>query len=151
MKKSDDFIADRLMWKALKHNLPTKFSSYHRDCSPAIQQYLASFLGEENSGLPVLYFTKPTGEWTLVCTREVICNSNPGIIRVAVDSIQKFYPAAVGELRSGQSVNADEVKKAEWDELIIVDRSGNKYKLHTNKGADFFALWNILLMVVRLN
>ena len=87
MEKSDDFIANRLLWKAEKYKLPTKSSFYYKDLSPDIQQYLNTYFDRSTSGQPVLFFTKPTKEWTLICSRQVICNNNEKVFKINIRHI----------------------------------------------------------------
>lgn len=150
MTKTDDFIANRLVWKASSHSLPTKFSFYYKDISLNTQLYVNSLIDIENSGQPVLFFTKPTGEWTLICTREVICNNNETLVRINISDIESFKPPFFDKLKEGKHINPEEIKKSELDELKVITRSGNSFVLHANKGSDLFALWNILLMAARL-
>jgi hypothetical protein len=149
--KSDDFIANRLIWKAAKHNLPTKLSFFYKDVSPDIRDYLTSFIDTENSGQPVLFFTKPTREWTLVCTREVICNDNKTVFRIKISDIQHCRPTSLDNLGMGETINIKEVKKSEWHEVTVVGNSGKSFVVHAGKGSDLFALLNILLMLKRLS
>ena len=66
MQKTDEFIINRLTWKAEKFKLPTKSAFYFKDLSSDLQEYLSNQIDKETSGTPVLFFTKPTKEWTLV-------------------------------------------------------------------------------------
>lgn len=76
MQHTEDFIWNRLMWKAGKYALPSAYSFYFKDLSPARQQELFPYIDVEVTGRPVLLFTKPTNEWTLICTKQVIGNNN---------------------------------------------------------------------------
>lgn len=149
MQKTDDFIINRLIWKAKKYKLPTEFSFFFTDISPVLQEYLNSQVDKENSGTPVLFFTKPTKEWTLVCTKQVICNDNEKIFRLNIRDIKNFHLTAFEKYNSNK-INIQEAKKTEWNEVTVVDYADNKYILHADKGSDLFALWNILLMAARL-
>lgn len=149
MYKTDDFIKERLLWKARQYELPTEFSFFYKDLPKSIQQNLRISL-EETSGEPVLFFTKPTNEWTLVCTRQVICNDNTAIFTINFADIRRFKPTAFANIPDGLPIDVNEHKKSEWDKVTVIDQQNNIYVLHAAKG-ELFALWNILLMAARLH
>lgn len=148
MEKTDDFIMSRLLWKAGRYDLPTSSSYYFKDISENIQTYLTTHIDKETSGIPVLFFTKPTKEWTLICTREVICNDNQTIFRLNLADIKSFKPTMFEHMTGRIDPKAH--KKAEWHLVTVFDKQDNRYVLHADKGKDLFALWNILLMAARL-
>lgn len=149
MQKSEAFIINRLIWKAGKYNLPGAFSFLFNDLPLGKQEFLNSQLAIEFSGIPVLFFTKPTGEWTLLCTRQVICNDIKSVISLDISEIKQILPTAFDPTQIGKRVDIFTlIKKSEWDTLKIIDRQDNSYILHADKGSDLFALWNILLMMI---
>lgn len=148
MEKTDDYIRNRLLWKAGKHNLPTSSSFYFSDVAQNIKDYLAIHI-DDSSGIPVLFFTKSTKEWTLICTREVICNNNQTIFRLVIADINRFKPTTLESLKGRIDPKAH--NKFEWHEVTIFDKQEKRHVLHADKGADLFALWNILLMAVRMS
>ena len=149
MQKTDEFIINRLTWKAKKYKLPTKFTFFFTDLSPSLQEYLNKQLDKEKSGTPVLFFTKPTKEWTLVCTRQVICNDNEKIFGLNFSDIKNFRPTAF-EKYSDNKIKLQDAKKTEWNEVTVIDKANNKHILHADKGKDLFALWNILSMAATI-
>jgi hypothetical protein len=101
--------------------------------------------------MPVLFFTKPTGEWTLLCTRQVICNDVKSVISLDISEIKRILPTAFDPTQLGKKIDISTIKKkSEWDTIQIIDKQDNSYILHADKGGDLFALWNILLMMVGL-
>jgi hypothetical protein len=152
MPKSDEFILNRLRWKARKYNLPTENSIFFNDLSSSVQAYLNSLRNITASGIPGLFFTKPTKEWTLVCTKQIICYDNNNIISINLSDIDKisstvFDPA----IKIPWSELSKMKTKSEWDTIKVTTNNGFFYVLHANKGSDLFALWNILLMMARLD
>ena len=79
MKKTDESIENKLIWKAKKSKLPTEFAFYFTDLSADVQSSFFAQIDIATSGKPVLLFTRRTGEWTLVCTRQVICSDKKGL------------------------------------------------------------------------
>ena len=150
MHKTDDFIINRLMWKARKNNLPSSSSFFYNDLAPDVQQYLKIHFDEAMSGQPVLFFTKPTKEWTLVCSRQIVCNDNKQVFKINIQDIEKFKPTVFDNASKGQVIDLNGNKKSEWHQVTVVDKENNSYILHADKGSDLFALWSILLMAARL-
>ncbi|MEX6690871.1 hypothetical protein QTN47_25405 [Danxiaibacter flavus] len=150
MDKTDEYIIDRLTWKAKRYNLPTSSSFFYNDLSPDVQQYLKIYTDEATCGQPVLFFTKSTNEWTLVCSRQIICNDNKQVFRINIQDIDKFKPTVFNNASTGQVIDIKENRKSEWHQVTVVDKQNNSYILHADKGNDLFALWNILLMAARL-
>ena len=151
MKKTDDFIVNRLKWKADKFGLPTEFAFYFNDLSLEMKNHIVNHIDKVNSGTPVLFFTKPTREWTLVCTRQVICNDNIKLVSLNLSDIKRILPTAFDVTLIGQSIDIKTVKKkSEWDTVKIIDKQGDSNIIFANKGENLFALWNILLMAKHL-
>jgi hypothetical protein len=150
MTKTDSFIKSRILWKAGKHKLPTVYSSYFSDLSPALQTYLEQYMEPGKSGIPVLFFTKPSQEWTLLCTRQVICSNNQSVFSIQINEIESFRPAIFDKSRPFRLMSYSEARKEEWHELVVVDKNGDLHTLHANKGKELFALWNVLEMVSRI-
>jgi len=151
MQKTDDFIINRLKWKAGKFGLPTEFAFYFNDLSLDLKNFLTNQIEQGNSGVPVLFFTKPTKEWTLVCTHQVICNDNTKTVSLNISDIQRILPTAFDTTLIGKPIDIKTVKKkSEWDTIKVIDKQEICNILYANKGEDLFALWNILLMAKQL-
>jgi hypothetical protein len=143
-------MLNRLTWKAAQYKLPTKFAFYFNDLSPELQQSLNKEIDKEVSGLPVLFFTKPTKEWTLICTQQVICNDTAQTIKLNIRDIKQILPTEFDPRLIGQPIDINAIKKkSEWDEIKVIDKENNCYIFHADKGNDLFSLWNILLMAKR--
>lgn len=56
MQKTDEFMVNRLTWKAAQYKLPTEFAFYFKDLSPDLQQYLNKQIDIEISGSPVVLY-----------------------------------------------------------------------------------------------
>jgi hypothetical protein len=151
MQKTDGFIANRMIWKAAKFKLPGQHSFLYKDMSTDMQQYLIEFIDVDVSGQPVLFFTKPTKEWTLLCTRQMIGKDGASVCRINIADIQAITPTVMESLRKGQVLNfRTEGSKTEWHQLTIINRLNNHYVLHTDKGNDLFGLLNILSMAISI-
>lgn len=148
MKKTDDFIANRIIWKAGHYKLSPTSTSFFKDLSFEIQQYLTNHL-DNSSGIPILFFTKPTNEWTLLCTKQVICNDNKIIFLLDISQINQLRPTLFDSISNEKSLNLQDSLKTGWHQVTVLGNKNDCYILHADKGSDLFALWNILLMLIR--
>ena len=150
MQKTEEFIIKKLKWKAEKFGLPTEFAFCFDDLPSQTKNELANQIDKENCGTPVLFFTKPTKEWTIICSQKVIFNDNTRIVSLNLSDIKQILPTAFDPTMIGKSIDINTVKKkTEWDTIKIIDKQENSYILCADKGSDLFALWNILLMAKR--
>jgi hypothetical protein len=152
MPKTEEFILSRLLWKAKNYGLPQQFSFFFNELSPAIQLYLNNKHNTTESGTPGLFFTKPTNEWTLICTKQVIYNDNNNITAINLRDIDKISSTVFDPTLRIQGTDFRKLKtKSEWDTIKVTTKQGHAYILHANKGSELFGLWDILLMMVSLN
>lgn len=152
MQKTEEFILNRLLWKARKYDLPQEFSFFFNDLPTNVQIHLNSQRNITESGIPVLFFTKPTKEWTLVCTKQVIYHDNNNTTSIYLRDIDKISSTVFDPSLRYQGADIRKMKtKSEWDTIKVTTKQEDLYILHATKGAELFALWNILLMAVNLN
>jgi hypothetical protein len=134
MQKTDEFMLKRIMWKIRKYKISDGFTFFFDDLSNEIKEYLQANIDTSLSGIPVIFFTKPSKEWTLVCTKQIIGYDSQKIIWLNFKDIAEIHG-----LHSKK-------KKLELDELMVFDKQNNKYVFHSNSGYDHNALHNLLLM-----
>lgn len=152
LKKTDDFIRKRIIWKAKKYSLPSKFSVYYDDLSHEVIEYLSQHVDVELTGTPLLYFTKPSKEWTLLCTRQLIGFDHLHVYSVSLNEIERLTSSKIEGNTVGERLESvRSIGKTEWDQLAVETKDSRHFLFHANKGADFFSLWNIALLAVRLN
>jgi hypothetical protein len=72
MKKTDKYMLGRIKWKFDKYKISNNYTFFFEELSEPVKAYLKSNIDEYLSGTPVLFFTKPSNEWTLLCTKQVI-------------------------------------------------------------------------------
>lgn len=138
MQKTDEVILNRIKWKAGKYKLSTGYTFFFGDLNDEIKKYLMTTIGENPNDIPVIFFTKPSKEWTLVCTKQIIGFHSQKIFKLPFEEIADI---------DGYHSNKE---KTEWNELTVLDKQNNQYILHTNNGYDHVALHNILLMCIRM-
>lgn len=148
LKKTDEYIKNRLIWKAKQYSLSSEFVIFHDDLSLELATSLSKHINTGLSGIPVLLFTNPDKAWTLLCTRQVIGFDNHHIYSVHFNEIECVISKKLQEL-SGieRPLSMNEIEKDEWTKLLVKTKEGKDFLFHANKGSDFFALWNIVLMV----
>ena len=152
MKKTDEYIENKLIWKAKQYKLPTDFAFYFKDLSKDVQESYFAQIDIITCGKPVLLFTRRTQEWTLICTRQVICRDKKGITNLNLVDIKQIFSAEIGPGLHWLSVDRKSIKpKSEWSEITIIDRNDLSHAFYANSGSDLFSLWNILLMAKRLS
>lgn len=143
-------MVNRLIWKAAQYKLPTEFAFYFKDLPLDFQQNLNKQIDKEISGSPVVFFTKPTKEWTLICARQVIGNDTTQTTRLNIRDIKQILPTEFDPSLIEQPTDINAIKKkSEWDEIKVIDNQNNSYIFHADNGQDLFSLWNILLMAKR--
>ena len=152
MKKTDEFIEKKLIWKAKQYKLPTEFGFYFADLSKDVQSSFLAEIDVATSGKPVLLFTTKTEEWTLICTRQVIGKDKKGMAGLPFDDMKQIFSAEVGRMGKRHYADLKRAKpKTEWNEITIIDRNEVSHAFSAENGSDLFTLWNILLMAMRLS
>ncbi len=152
MIRTDEFLKQKIGWKAARHGFPTATALYYTDLPADTRLSLEGHIDRASSGLPVLFFRTTTGAWTLVCTRQVISFDHEATTVCNLSAIATLRPAVLDKASKAPLLVYKEGNhdKRTWNELVATDKQGNKYILRTSPGADLFALWNILLMTTRL-
>jgi hypothetical protein len=147
LHKTDEYISRRITWKAAQHALPSDFSFFYTTLPIEVKEYLSTQIVTDHAEIPVIFFTKPSQEWTLLSTRQLYGrNSNGDIYGIKLADIKHFTSK---KFVSEKEKFSTSLKKNEWHELLITDKNGQVITFHAHKGSDLFALWNILLMAVR--
>ncbi len=151
MDKTDDYIKKRLKWKAAKYNLPTQYSFFFEDLSGTLKDYLENQMPKHENNLAVLFFSKSSTNWTLLCTRQIITCEDEKVVNIKIKDISSIFSKHLSDLENKLLPNNKIIKKGEWDQLIITDNQGVTHIVQAHKGPDLFALWNILLLAKKLN
>lgn len=147
MEKTDRYILGRFYWKAKQYHIPSTSSCYFEQLDDATKQRLASHI-QHNSGIPALFFAGHGKAWTLLCTRQVIGYNGDGYSSICLAGIQRLSPHQFDMLE--HKTDNTNTPHSAWTELTVHDNDNNRHTLHTANGTDLFALWNLLLMGVRM-
>lgn len=154
MQKTEEFIENRIKWRASKHDLPNKsvflFENLVNDKKA---EYLTHF-NEEDCGKIILLFTDSKKNWTAIGTKKIIGFDGSEFNSVELSSIKDvdsknrkeyFEKAEAGETK------LKKIKKRNESELLITEFNGKETIFITKKGNDLFSLWNIMMMIEQLN
>lgn len=143
----DELMERRILYKASKHNLPSRRTLKFQDLQPEIQSEIRKAAGEQIQGRPVLVFFDSRERWTLLTTREVIGLDAGRLRAMGIDDMVSVGSA----LRPPKGATSEEVDlwKSSWEYLRVADRHGIEAIVWVPCGGEAFALWNILLPYVR--
>lgn len=149
--KTDEYISNKLIWSAKRNLLPSEYSFFYNDLPHEQQKHLSAYADPELVGIPVLLFTNPGKEWTLICTKQLVGFDNHNFYSLPFKEVVHVTPSTMVGLTDARQrlESVKQIGKREWDQLVLTDKNGRNFLFHANKGADFFAMWNILLMTLR--
>ena len=154
MQKTVEFIENRIMWRASQHDLPNKYVFLFENLSAETKtKYLAQF-NEKDSGKIILLFKDSKNNWTALGTKMIIGYDGIKLNSVKLESIEdvdsknrkEYFSKSESEIIKFKKFN-----KRNERELLITDFEGRETVFITRKGSDLFSLWNIMLMITRLN
>ncbi|EAQ40476.1 hypothetical protein MED134_06964 [Dokdonia sp. MED134] len=154
MRKTVEFIEDRIKWRASQHNLPNKTVFLFENLTDEVKMKYLNHFDEKDSGKIILLFTDSTNNWTALGTKRIIGYDGTKLNSVKLDAIEDvdsknrkeyFEKAEAGETK------LKKIKKRNERELLITEFDGKETIFITKKGSDLFSLWNIMIMITRLN
>ncbi len=152
MVKTDGYIAGRLKWKAEKNNLPSEFAFYFENLAGEKKAYYTALIKDKNIGIPTLVFTQPDSDkWTLIGTRKLVWGENQESESVSISAIKEIKAHGLDDLKKVKTAINGPLSKTEWNELTLIKGNNEKINVYAHKGADFFAMWNIIRMLWQLN
>lgn len=150
MKKSESFIENRIKWKASQYNLPNERVFLFEGLDKQKRAQYMRQISREKTGKIVLLFTDSEDNWTAVGTKMIIGYDGERMNSISLDEIQRSTSKSFYELKFMVPKSQKRIQKELECELLIIDKRGNKKVFITDKGSDFFALFNIVLMLSRL-
>jgi len=150
LKKSESFIENRIKWKASQYNLPNERVFLFEGLDKQKRAQYMRQISREKTGKIVLLFTDSEDNWTAVGTKMIIGYDGERMNSISLDEIQRSTSKSFYELKFMVPKSQKRIQKELECELLIIDKRGNKKVFITDKGSDFFALFNIVLMLSRL-
>ncbi|KAA1238757.1 MULTISPECIES: hypothetical protein [Aquimarina] len=154
MRKTVEFIEDRIKWRASQHNLPNKTVFLFENLTDEVKMKYLNHFDEKDSGKIILLFTDSKNNWTALGTKRIIGYDGTKLNSVKLDAIEDvdsknrkeyFEKAEAGETK------LKKIKKRNERELLVTEFDGKETIFITKKGSDLFSLWNIMIMITRLN
>ncbi|MFD2561841.1 hypothetical protein [Aquimarina rubra] len=154
MRKTVEFIEDRIKWRASQHNLPNKNVFLFENLTDEVKMKYLNHFDEKDSGKIILLFTDSKNNWTALGTKRIIGYDGTKLHSVKLDAIEDvdsknrkeyFEKAEAGETK------LKKIKKRNERELLVTEFDGKETIFITKKGSDLFSLWNIMIMITRLN
>ncbi len=154
MSKSEEFIENRIKWRASKHDLPNKSVRLFENLTDETKAEYLTHFNEEDCGKIILLFTDSKNNWTALGTKKIIGFDGTKFNSVKFDSIEDvdsknrkeyFEKAEAGETK------LKKIKKRNESELLVTEFNGKETTFITKKGSDLFSLWNIMMMIEQLN
>lgn len=153
MQKTEEFIENRIKWRASQHDLPNKSILLFENFTAETKARYLTHFNEEDCGKIILLFTDSKNNWTALGTKKIIGFDGTKFNSVELDSIEDvdsknrkeyFEKAEAGE------TTLKKIKKRNESELLTTEFNGKETIFITKKGSDLFSLWNIMIMITRL-
>lgn len=154
MRKTPEFIEDRIKWRASQHNLPNKNVLLFENLSTETKTKYLTHFNEEESGKIILLFTDSKNNWTALGTKKIIGFDGTKFNAVKLDSIEDVDSKnrkEYFEKAEASETKLKKIKKRNESELLITQFNEKETIFITKKGSDLFSLWNIMIMITRLN
>ena len=154
MEKTEQFLEGRIKWRASQHSLPNKSVLLFENLSDQIKNKYLIHFDENDSGKIIFLFTDSKNNWTVLGTKMIIGFDGTKLNSMKLNSIKDVISKNLKEqhlqAKAGET-KLKKIKKRNESELSVIDFNGNETVFITKKGNDFFSLWNIVLMITRLN
>lgn len=151
MVKSNRFIESRIMWKIRGYQLSPNLSTDYKNLPQSKKDYFENHIRSLDIGKPVLLIQRKKGDcWTIIGTQKIVWYSSKKIGVLNYSSIKFIGTEDAYKLIYQKETERNLTNKLEWDELTLLDTENKVHKIPSNKGSDFFALWNILIMLSNL-
>ena len=137
MLKTESFIEDRIIWNAGRHKMPDGncfiCSSEH--------PYSKSISLFNHLGKPILLFFLDEKNWSVLGTK--------GISGVIDDDFRAVEYSEIVELDGFEAAREKKTEKSKLSELKVIGKQ-KEFLFKTTPGGEFFAFWNIALMLQRM-
>ena len=134
----DEWIANRIHWKARGYTLPAEFTHVFPEVAEPYSELLTQNAQKHNAGVPVLAFTQTAEHWTLLATQKIISQYD--------DSMHLFDLATFDDAKPDGWMVAGKNPKQDSQYLDLMSVNGPVVRVWAPPGAALFALWNILRM-----
>ena len=154
MEKPEQFLENRIKWRAAQRDLPNRSVFLFENLNDNLKSKYLPMINENDTGKIILLFTDSKKNWTALGTKMIVGFDGIKLNSVKLNFIQDVDSKNWKELclraEAGET-KLKKLKKRNERELSITDFEGNETIFITKRGSDLFHLWNIVLMITRLN
>lgn len=151
MKHSDEWLEDRIRWKARTYSLAAGRTWFMADAPVELKRTLAEAVSTLDAGLPVLAGYDSPSRWSLIATRQFIGFADGRHRSVTHNSVADIKPRDFPP-DNHRLMSTDEALqwKRSWEWLQVFRASGELEEFWVPAGTGAFAIWNVLLMLAQM-
>ena len=171
MKHTDEFLENRILWRAGINDLPSKNGLFFKDLNDSEKAIFEGVMQSSAIGIPVLLFLSKNRKWTLFGTRKLVTGSFKGkpstfeylVRRKQMKDINSDYEvidyASIREFEFEHRLREKPLKPGtiKWRYIVSQEvrvfmstENGNEVVMHGPKGNDLTTMTNVLLMLLRM-
>ncbi len=137
MLKTESFIEDRIIWNAGRHKLPDG-NCFNCGSDHPYHKFIA---GISHLGKPILLFALDEKNWSVLGTK--------GISGVIDDDFRSIEYSEIVKVDGFEAAREKKTEKSKLSELKVIAKH-QEILFKTAPGGEFFAFWNIVLMLQRM-
>lgn len=154
MSKSNEYIEGRIKWRAEQNKLPSDNAFHFDTLNCKLKLKFENLFKGIDLGIPILLFLGEENTWTIVGTRKAISGTFKNFEQISYSEITKhtvgddpfheFYAPEEDEY------DVEEFHKMAQHQILLRNKNNEVITLNTSQGSDLYALYNILIMMIRL-
>jgi hypothetical protein len=148
---ADDFVEDRIRWRIGQHfsELPRGRTYLFEQLSDELRLPLAAVASQFAAGKPVIAAVDSSDRWTLIGTGAVASRHSGRIHACPLTDLADL------DIRdSPPNTGSAEEKnqwKGSWEYFRVTTKGGEAVDLWFPAGCEAYALWSVLLMLLRMH
>jgi hypothetical protein len=153
---ADEWIANRVKWRVkdfIRQPPDILFVNGDEDERATSLRTVAE---DRRAGLPVLAFWRSSDVWTLLGSEKLVWTRDGQLQEVLLDALTwADSPGMFDAIRKEMETSppdslAPSRHKFEYEYLRVIDKSGTEFVVWTAPGGGCLILWNVLLMLIRM-
>ncbi|BDD03905.1 hypothetical protein [Aureibacter tunicatorum] len=150
MRNSEEYIENRLKWRAGKNGLPSANSYFFDEIDTNEKLKFHEILQSFDIGKPVLLFKGENNTWTIIGTKMIASGKDSSFEAIEHSEIDTY---TVGEDPMGifsEPAKMKDFDKAKQHQIIMKAKEGRILTIHGQRGSELYAMLNIILMIDRI-
>lgn len=140
----DDWIENRILWKAGKHSLPSGHTHLFTDLPAADRGPFETAAAQSHLGRPILVFSGSPDLWTVLGTRKIMSQHHGRLHVFPLRQLVSVGPR--DNPRPWWSNEQIRNWKGSWEYLLLKRTWWRSSTIWVPRGGEAFALWSILRM-----